>query len=152
MGSTSRTLRASLKSRTVSVVRLAARMKRRASLMTWPSRYSTSWARIRSGSSDSEIPIDSAVSRTLSAFHRSLGPSAAMAAAAVGDAAFRFPEMVGLGINWRATPRWSSLEGALRQRQPHSLQPQPHALLTVGPGRPPLLGNLFCELLSFATP
>lgn len=43
--------------------------------MTWPMRYSTSWASTRNGSSASEMPIESATSRTLSGFQSSLGPS-----------------------------------------------------------------------------
>ena len=53
------------------VVRWAARMKRRASMMTWPMRYSTSWVRLRSASSERvETPTDSAQSLTDSGFQR----------------------------------------------------------------------------------
>jgi hypothetical protein len=81
-GSTSSTFKAMETSFTVRVVRRAARIRRRASMMTWPMRYSTSWDRAFRASSLRELmPTDSATSLTLSEFQRSfgLGTSFAMA-------------------------------------------------------------------------
>jgi len=97
--------------------------------MTWPIRYSTSWASTRSGSSDSEMPIESATSRTLSGFQSSFGPSLAAifhrGACQVWWAAQRLEGVVAavlvIGTNWRSSACVrTTRQTVCQERQPES--------------------------------